>query len=56
MDQAAHHEQELQVQHDLERVIAKATHEPITKDEAALLSWAAGITFKPQEKSNGTAR
>lgn len=49
MDGAAAHEQELRVQHDLERVIAKAKHEPITKDEAALLEWATGIQLKQQE-------
>ena len=43
MDQAAYHEEQLQIQYDLERVIAKATHEAITKDEAKLLAWASGV-------------
>lgn len=51
MDGAAFHEQQLQIQHDLERVIAKATQEPITDDEAALLAWASGIQLKGE--SNG---
>ena len=28
---------------DCRRVIEKATHEPITADEASLLKWAAGV-------------
>lgn len=55
MDQAAHHEQELQIQRDLERVIEKAKHEPITQDEASLLAWASGVQNK-QEKCHEMGR
>lgn len=52
MDQAAYHEQELLIQRDLERVIEKAKHEPITGDEASLLAWASGVQTK-QEIQHG---
>lgn len=43
-DQAAFHAEMLAYEHETERVIEKATHQPITDDEAALLRWASGIT------------
>lgn len=42
--QQAHHALMLEAERDAERVIEKATHEPITPDEAALLRWASGIS------------
>lgn len=48
MDGAAYHSEQLMIQHDLERVIAKATQEPITDDEAKLLAWAAGIQLNQE--------
>ena len=32
------------IEEDCLRIIAKATHEPIAEDEAALLRWASGVT------------
>lgn len=46
MGQAAHHEQQLQIQKDLEQIIVKAMTEPITQDEAKMLAWASGIKLK----------
>lgn len=43
-DQAAYHADMLAYEEDALRVIDKATREPITQDEAALLRWAAGLT------------
>jgi len=45
-DQAAHHADMLEAEHEVERVIEKAQHETITPDDAALLRWASGITTK----------
>lgn len=45
-DQAAFHADRLRIEHDVEKIIEKAQHETISKDEAAMLMWAAGITTK----------
>lgn len=44
MDQAAHHALMLEAEREVERVVEKAQHQPITPDEATLLRWASGIT------------
>lgn len=43
MDQAYYHEQQLQVQHDIEQALAHARALGLSKDEVSLLAWASGI-------------
>lgn len=45
MDGAAAHEQQLQIQRQLEETILKSTREPLTTDDARLLAWQCGINI-----------
>lgn len=49
-DQAAYHAEQLAWQQEAERVLAEATHRPLTIDEATLLAWAANLQLKKESQ------
>ena len=46
--QAAHHAQQLQLQHDIEDAINAASRRPLTDSEQSLVAWAAGVQLKKE--------
>ena len=46
MSQAAHHAEQLQIQHELEEIILKSMQEPLSADDARLIAWASGIKLE----------
>lgn len=51
MDQAAHHEQQLQVQHDIEDALRHARALGLTENEVNLLAWASGVQLKQENRN-----
>ena len=52
MDGAAYHNEQLMLQREIIETLEKSLREPLTADDARLLSWACGVTISLNHDRN----